>query len=135
MSYSGYACAPYLHNQSSLELKDSWVSSKNIEKLYFVTGTFSSDSKPYFSTSANHYLLAKFKNNSIIQNELSKHVQDQTSFIFNIRDYLFEREVEEKTNFISIYYLEYADNDDDLLEIASSLLKKDKIEISRDDSV
>ena len=61
LSYSGYACAPYLHNQNSLELKDSWVSSKNIEKLYFVTGTFSSDSKPYFSTSANHYLLAKFK--------------------------------------------------------------------------
>jgi hypothetical protein len=127
--YSGYACAPYLHNQNSLELKDSWVSSKNIEKLYFVTGTFSSDSKPYFSTSANHYLLAKFKNNLIIEKELSKHVQEQTSFIFNVKDYLFEREVEEKTNFISIYYLEYAD-DDDLLEIASLLIKKEKIEIA-----
>ena len=130
LSYSGYACAPYLHNQDSLELKDSWVSSKNIEKLYFVTGTFSSDSKPYFSTSANHYLLAKFKNNSIVEKELSKHVQEQTSFIFNIRDYLFEREVEEKTNFISIYYLEYADDNDDLCEIAGSLLKKEKIEIA-----
>jgi hypothetical protein len=130
LSYSGYACAPYLHNQDSLELKDSWVSSKNIEKLYFVTGTFSSDIKPYFSTSANHYLLAKFKNNSIIEKDLSKHVQEQTSFIFNVRDYFFEREVEKKTNFISIYYLEYSDDDDDLREIANLLLKKEKIEIA-----
>jgi hypothetical protein len=130
LSYSGYACAPYLHNQNSLELKNSWVTSKNIEKLYFVTGTFSSDSKPYFSTAVNHYLLAKFNNNLIIEQELSEHIQDQTSFIFNIEDYLFEREVEEKTNFVSIYYLEYADNIDDLCEIAGSLLKKEKIEIA-----
>ena len=64
LSYSGYVCAPYLHNRDSLELKESWTNSKNIEKLYFVTGTFSSDSQPYFSTSANHYLLAKFKDSS-----------------------------------------------------------------------
>ena len=68
---SGYVCAPYLHNRDSLELKESWTSSKNIEKLFFVTGTFSSDSQPYFSTSANHYLLAKFKDSSIIEKELS----------------------------------------------------------------
>ena len=71
LSYSGYVCAPYLHNRDSLELKESWSSSKNIEKLYFVTGTFSSDSQPYFSTSANHYLLAKFKDSSIVEKELS----------------------------------------------------------------
>ncbi len=130
LSYSGYACAPYLHNQNSLELKNSWVTSKNIEKLYFVTGTFSSDSKPYFLTAVNHYLLAKFNNNLIVEQELSEHIQDQTSFIFTIEDYLFEREVEEKTNFVSIYYLEYADNIDDLCEIAGSLLKKEKIEIA-----
>ena len=49
LSYSGYVCAPYLHNRDSLELKESWTTSKNIEKLYFVTGSFSSDSQPYFS--------------------------------------------------------------------------------------
>ena len=84
LSYPGYVCAPYLHNRDSLELKESWSNSKNIEKLFFVTGTFSSESQPYFSTSANHYLLAKFKDSSIVEKELSKHVQEKTSFVFNI---------------------------------------------------
>ena len=127
---SGYVCAPYLHNRDSLELKESWTSSKNIEKLFFVTGTFSSDSQPYFSTSANHYLLAKFKDSSIVTKELSKHIQEKTSFIFNIKDDLFEREVLGETNFISIYYLEYGEDDDDLQAIASLLLKREKIEVA-----
>jgi len=130
LSYSGYVCAPYLHNRDSLELKESWTSSKNIEKLFFVTGTFSDESQPYFSTSANHYLLAKFKNSSIVTKELSKHIQEKTSFIFNIKDDLFEREVLGETNFISIYYLEYGEDDDDLQEIASLLLKREKIEVA-----
>ena len=130
LSYSGYVCAPYLHNRDSLELKESWTSSRNIEKLFFVTGTFSDESQPYFSTSANHYLLAKFKNSSIVTKELSKHIQEKTSFIFNIKDDLFEREVLGETNFISIYYLEYGEDDDDLQEIAGLLLKREKIEVA-----
>jgi hypothetical protein len=47
----GYVCAPYLHDHDSIELKDKWASSKNVESLYFVTATFSEDSKPYFLTS------------------------------------------------------------------------------------
>jgi len=104
--------------------------SRNIEKLFFVTGTFSGDSQPYFSTSANHYLLAKFKDNSAVEKELSKHIQEKTSFLFNVHDSLFEREVLGETNFISIYYLEYGDDDDDLEEIAGLLLKREKIEIA-----
>ena len=127
---SGYVCAPYLHNRDSLELKESWTSSKNIEKLFFVTGTFSTDSQPYFSTSANHYLLAKFKDSSIIEKELSNHVQEKTSFVFNIHDDLFEREVLGDINFISIYYLEYDEGEEDLQEIAGILLKREKIEIA-----
>ena len=130
LSYSGYVCAPYLHNRDSLELKEIWTSSRNIEKLFFVTGTFSGDSQPYFSTSANHYLLAKFKDNSTVEKELSKHIQEKTSFLFNVHDSLFEREVLGETNFISIYYLEYGDDDDDLEEIAGLLLKREKIEIA-----
>ena len=127
---SGYVCAPYLHNRDSLELKESWTSSKNVEKLFFVTGTFSRDSQPYFSTSANHYLLAKFKDRSIIEQQLSNHVQEKTSFVFNIHDDLFEREVLGDTNFISIYYLEYDEGEEDLQEIAGILLKREKIEIA-----
>ena len=130
LSSSGYVCAPYLHNRDSLELKEIWTSSKNIEKLFFVTGTFSTDSQPYFSTSANHYLLAKFKDNSEIIKELSKHIQEKTSFVFNIRDELFEREVLGNTNFISIYYLEYGEDREDLEEIAGVLLKREKIEVA-----
>ena len=130
LSYPGYVCAPYLHNHDSLELKESWSNSKNIEKLFFVTGTFSSESQPYFSTSANHYLLAKFKDSSIVEKELSKHVQEKTSFVFNIHDDLFEREVLGETNFISIYYLEYGEDLDDLIEIAGLLLKREKIEVA-----
>ena len=130
LSYSGYVCAPYLHNHDSLELKDSWTNSKNIEKLYFVTGTFSRDSKPYFSTSANHYLLAKFKDSSLIEKELSQHIQEKTSFVFKIHDDFFEREVLVKTNFISIYYLEYAEDNEDMIEISGLLLKREKIEIA-----
>ncbi len=130
LANSGYVCAPYLHNRDSLELKESWSNSKNIEKLFFVTGTFSSDSQPYFSTSANHYLLAKFKDNSIVEKELAKHVQEKTSFVFNIHDDLFEREVLGETNFISIYYLEYGEDMDDLVEIAGLLLKREKIEVA-----
>ena len=130
LANSGYVCAPYLHNRDSLELKESWSNSKNIEKLFFVTGTFSSDSQPYFSTSANHYLLAKFKDNSIVEKELAKHVQEKTSFVFNIHDDLFEREVLGQTNFISIYYLEYGEDMDDLVEIAGLLLKREKIEVA-----
>ena len=128
LSYSGYVCAPYLHNHESVELKEIWSKSKNIEKLYFATGTFSSDSKPYFTESANHYLVAKFKDHHEVSKSLSKLNQDKISFMFDIRDELFERETDEKTNFISIYYLEYGESEEDILEISSILVNRNKIE-------
>ena len=127
LSYSGYVLAPYLHNHDSIDLKDSWMNSENIKKLFFVTGTFSNESKPYFSDSVNHYLLAKFKDSGDISKILSEHNQDKTSFMFNIKDDLFQREVVGNLNFISVYYLEYGDDGEDLQEIANLLLKRDKI--------
>ncbi len=128
LSYSGYVCAPYLHTHRSVELKEDWINSKNIESLFFVTGTFSSESKPYFSDSTNHYLLAKFKDSEQISKDLTKHNQEKTSFVFNIEDDLFQREVQGETNFVSIYYLEYGRDDEDLHEIANLLIKREKIE-------
>ena len=128
LSYSGYVCAPYLHTHKSIELKESWINSKNIEKLFFVTGTFSSESKPYFSDSTNHYLLAKFKDSAHISKDFSVHNQEKTAFVFNIRDDLFQREVQGETNFVSVYYIEYGEDDEDLQEIANLLLKRAKIE-------
>jgi hypothetical protein len=128
LSYSGYVCAPYLHTHESVELKETWINSKNIENLFFVTGTFSSESKPYFSDSTNHYLLAKFKDSEKISSDLTKHNQEKTSFVFNMKDDLFQREVQGETNFVSVYYLEYGEDDEDLQEIANLLIKRDKIE-------
>jgi len=128
LSYSGYVCAPYLHTHRSVELKETWINSKNIEELFFVTGTFSSESKPYFSDSTNHYLLAKFKDSAQISQDLTMYNQDKTAFVFNIKDDLFKREVQGETNFVSVYYLEFGESDEDLQEIANLLLKRDKIE-------
>ncbi len=96
----GYVCAPYLHDHDSIKLKDDWVSSKNIESLYFVTATFSEDSKPYFSTSSNHYILAKFKDAEKISKEIASQNNDKPSFLFKIDDTIFERPLTEKTNFV-----------------------------------
>jgi hypothetical protein len=130
LSYSGYVCVPYLHTPESAKLKEYLINSKNIKKLFFVTGTFSSESKPYFSDSTNHYLLAKFKDNAQISKDLAIHNQDKTSFVFNVNDDLFQREVQGETNFVSVYYLEYGDDVEDLQEVANLLLKRDKIEIA-----
>jgi len=126
LSYSGYVCAPYLHNHESIELKELWTTSKNIEKLYFVTGTFSSDSKPYFADSTNHYILAKFRDGEKITNDLAKHNQEKTSFVFKVKDDLFHHEVQGEVNFVSVYYMEYGE-DEDISEIAQLLVKKDQI--------
>lgn len=128
LSFSGYVCAPYLHNHESIKLKDRWVKSKNIEKLFFATGTFSNDSKPYFVESTNHYLVAKFRDNNGVTKDLEKHNQNKISFVFDITEDLFERGEEDETNFISIYYLEYGESEDDIREIASMLVNRDKIE-------
>jgi hypothetical protein len=130
LSYSGYVCAPYLHNHKSIELKDAWVNSKNIEKLFFATGTFSNDSKPYFAESSNHYLVAKFKDSAQIEKDLTKHNQEKLSFVFSIKDDLFQLETNEDTNFISVYYLEYGESDEDIKEIASLLINREKIDVA-----
>ena len=88
--------------------------------MFFVTATFSEDSKPYFSSSINHFILAKFKNSQKILKEISTHVQEQPIFVFNLDKLIFERETAGKTNFISIYYLEYGDSADDLLDAVLS---------------
>ena len=95
--------------------------------MYFVTATFSYESKPYFTSHANHYLLAKFKDNKKITKEVEKYKQDTPSFVFSIDDDLFDREVDGKTNFIFVYYLEYTDSDEDFGEVANVVAKRDKV--------
>ncbi len=126
-NFGGYVCAPYLHDHDSIELKDNWALSKNIESLYFVTATFSEDSKPYFSTSSNHYILAKFKNSEKITKEITSKNMVKPSFLFKINNSIFDRPLIQKTNFISIYYLEYGDSKSDLRDVCSQIARREKV--------
>ena len=125
--FGGYVCSPYLHDHDSIELKDNWVLSKNVESLYFVTATFSDDSKPYFSTSSNHYILAKFKDPEKITKEILSQNTDKPSFLFKIDDSIFDRPVTEKLNFVSIYYLEYGDSKSDLRDVSAHVARREKV--------
>ena len=127
---NGYVCVPYLHNHDSIELKDLWVKSKNIESLFFATATFSVDSKPYFTSTINHFLIAKFKNELKTKKEISNYIDEQPIFLFNLENIIFERGTKGKINFISLYYLEYGDSSEDLFDIAAYTAKRDKIGIS-----
>ena len=126
-NYGGYVCAPYLHDHDSIELKDNWVLSKNVESLYFVTATFSEDSKPYFSTSSNHYILAKYKDPEKISKDILSQNADKPSFLFKIDNSIFDRPLTEKTNFISIYYLEYGDSKSDLRDVSAHVARRKKV--------
>ena len=123
----GYVCAPYLHDHDSIELKDKWVLSKNIQSLYFVTATFSEDSKPYFLTSSNHYILAKFKNPKKISEEILTQNATKPSFLFNMDDSIFYRMQTKKTNFVSIYYLEYGDSKSELRDVSADIARREKV--------
>ncbi len=126
-TFDGYACIPYMHDHKSIEIKDSWQDSKNIENMYFVTATFSEDSKPYFPSHANHYLLVKFANDSKILKDMEKNTQSKTAFVFNTNNELFERDVNGTMNFVSIYYLEYSKSDDDMSDLAMVVSKNDRV--------
>ena len=124
---SGYVCAPYSHDHNSVEMKDYWDDSKNVNQMYFATATFSPDSKPYFSDSANHYLVAKFKDSKKMLNHVEKFMQDKPIFIFSIDEDLFERESQGSMNFVSVYYLDYSESDEDVSEVAAVIAKKEKV--------
>ena len=57
-------------------------------------------------------------------------IQTKPSFVFNFDNIMFERGANGKTNFISVYYLEYGDSSDDLRDVAVHVARRDKIGIS-----
>lgn len=123
----GYACAPYLHTHGSVELKESWMSSGDVEGLYFATGTFSPEIRRYFADTANHYLLAKFSDAGAAREFLGRSCQAKTSFVFGVRTGLFYREVRGGTNSVSVYYVEYAPDPADVQEIANLTVRREKV--------
>lgn len=124
---NGYVCYPYNHTHDSIELKESWEKSKNIESMYFATATFSGDSKPYFANRSNHYLLARFRDGISLSGDVENRKQAEESYVFSIDDDFFEREVDGNMNFVSIYYLEYGESGEDVSEIANVVAKREKV--------
>jgi len=123
---SGYACVPYQHDKFSIDVKDMWISSRNIKSIYFVTATFSDECKPYFPFSTNHYLLAKFDDEEKLIRDAAKFTNSKPTFIFTIDNELFERDFDKEQSFISTYYLEYNDSEA-IADVAKIIVKKDKI--------
>jgi len=123
---SGYICVPYQHDKFSIDVKDMWNSSRNIRSIYFVTATFSDDSKPYFTFSTNHYLLAKFNDEEKLLKDAEKFTNTKPSFVFTVDNELFERDLDIEQSFISTYYLEYNDPEA-ISDVANTIVKKEKI--------
>ena len=123
---SGYVCVPYQHDKFSIDVKDMWISSRNIKSIYFVTATFSEECKPYFPFSTNHYLLAKFDDEEKLIKDAPKITNTKPTFIFTVDHELFERDLDAEQKFISTYYLEYNDADA-MADVANTIVKKAKI--------
>jgi len=123
---SGYVCVPYQHDKFSIDVKDMWISSRNVKSIYFVTATFSDECKPYFPFSTNHYLLAKFDDEEKLVKDAAKFTNSKPTFIFTVDNELFERDFDKEQSFISTYYLEYNDSEA-IADVAKTIVKKDKI--------
>ena len=123
----GYVCAPYTHDHGSVDIKEEWHGSKNIGSMYFVTATFSDEGRSYLSSTANHYVLAEFRDGARMMRDLERHRQAGSSFMFSVDEDLFMREAAARMNFVSVYYLEYNESDEDVGEVALAVARRDKV--------
>jgi len=126
-SVEGYVCAPYLHNENSVQLRETLQKSPYIDDIYFVTATFSEDGRAYFPSYANTYLLARFKNQKTMIQEVEKYKQDKATFVFTKDDEFFQRETNGNLNLISVYYLEHGQSLDDMTDVATIIGKRNKV--------
>ncbi len=122
----GYICIPYKHDKFTVNVKEILTSSRNIKSIYFGTATFSDESKSYFPSSTNHYMLAKFENHQKLIKDVKKFTNSSPSFVFSVDDELFERDVNIEQKFISMYYITYNDHET-ISTIANVIAKKEKI--------
>jgi hypothetical protein len=123
----GYVCAPYLHNEDSNQLREALQKSQYIDDMYFVTATFSEDGRAYFPSYANTYLLARFNDPKTITKEVEKYKGEKSTFVFTKDGEFFQRNVEGKMNFLSIYYLEHAKSNEDISDVATIIGKRSKV--------
>lgn len=126
-SEGGYVCVPYLQNNDFTALRNSFQESDFVDDMYFVTATFSEDGRAYFPSHSNTYLLARFKNRSLVMDKVAKCALDTPTFVFTKHDELFERLSDESLNLVSIYYLEYGDTISDLSDLGFIVAKRHRV--------
>lgn len=123
----GYVCTPYLHNEFFSKLKESLEKSEYIDDMYFVTATFSEDGNAYFPSHVNTYLLARFRDQQLVLDEVNKYKQGRPTFVFSRYDKFFERFTNQKLNLVSIYYLDYGHSRSDLNDLEMIVVKRNRI--------
>ena len=120
----GYICTP--HQKLSAPLLNHWKRSDNIDVMYFVASTFSSESIPYFPNKANHYILASFREKDIVIEDINRQSTDRLSLIFNLNSSLFERACE-RLNYISIYFTKYTYGNNEIEDLTNAMFKRDRV--------
>jgi hypothetical protein len=120
----GYICTP--HQKLSAPLLNYWKRSNNIDVMYFVASTFSSESKPYFPNKANHYILASFREKEIVIEDINRQSNDRLSLMFNLNSSLFERACE-RLNYISIYFTKYTYGSIEIEDLTNAISKRDRV--------
>ena len=120
----GYICTP--HQKLSAPLLNHWKRSNNIDVMYFVASTFSSESIPYFPNKANHYILASFREKDIVIEDINRQSNDRLSLMFNLNSSLFERACE-RLNYISIYFTKYTYGNIEIEDLTNAIFKRDRV--------
>ena len=120
----GYICTP--HQKLSAPLLNHWKRSNNIDVMYFVASTFSSESIPYFPNKANHYILASFREKDIVIEDINRQTTDRLSLMFNLNSSLFERACE-RLNYISIYFTKYTYGNNEIEDLTNAMFKQDRV--------
>lgn len=120
----GYVCVPDGHNRGSDGLQNLWKNSLYIRSMYFVTATFSHETRSYFPNHSNHYLIATYSDEECMRKDLSEHVSDYMSFIFPIRQSLFERPGMSKLNYVSLYFIKQSYNGENVSDLEDVFLRR-----------
>ncbi|MGH9977770.1 MAG: hypothetical protein ACRD8Z_18335 [Nitrososphaeraceae archaeon] len=124
-SDQSYLCIPH-HDSLDLAL-EKWKGSQRPKRMYFVTATFTEETRLYFPGRANHYIL--ISNLGLQDKENTTEIistQERHVFEFKITTTLFER-LCERLNYVSIYFMRYSYGQKELIDLATSLAKRDRV--------
>lgn len=120
----GYVCVPNGHNMASNTLQSLWKSSAYVNDMFFVTATFSNESRTYFPNHSNHYLFTSFTDEEKIRKDLSDNAKEYMSFLFLMKDSLFERPSMSKLNYISVYFIKQSYNKENVNDLEDVFLRR-----------